>query len=124
MDNKARGQILDTVLLKRLMTYTRPYRGVFVFVMFAAILLSVFSTLTPYLLKITVDDYISLKDYDGLVLMISLMLGALFFVFFNHNNLDYSFLFGLVILLVISILLAVNLKWIPYLNFKEKWNKI
>ena len=78
MDNKARGQILDTVLLKRLMTYTRPYRGVFVFVMFAAILLSVFSTLTPYLLKITVDDYISLKDYDGLVLMISLMLGALF----------------------------------------------
>jgi subfamily B ATP-binding cassette protein MsbA len=46
--------------------------------MFAAILLSVFSTLTPYLLKITVDDYISLKDYDGLVLMISLMLGALF----------------------------------------------
>jgi len=77
MDNKARGQILDTVLLKRLMTYTRPYRGVFVFVMFAAILLSVFSTLTPYLLKITVDDYISLKDYDGLVLMISLMLGAL-----------------------------------------------
>jgi serine phosphatase RsbU (regulator of sigma subunit) len=52
------------------------------------------------------------------------MLGALFFVFFNHNNLDYSFLFGLVILLVISILLAVNLKWIPYLNFKEKWKTL
>ena len=52
------------------------------------------------------------------------MLGALFFVFFNHNNLDYSFLFGLTILLVISILLAVNLKWIPYLNFKEKWKTL
>ncbi len=52
------------------------------------------------------------------------MLGALFFIFFNHNNLDYSFLFGLVILLVISILLAVNLKWIPYLNFKEKWKTL
>lgn len=52
------------------------------------------------------------------------MLGALFFVFFNHNNLDYSFLFGLTILLVISILLAVNLKWIPYLNFKEKWKSL
>jgi serine phosphatase RsbU (regulator of sigma subunit) len=49
------------------------------------------------------------------------MLGALFFVFFNNNNFDYSFLFGLVILLIISILLAGNLKWIPYLNFKEKW---
>lgn len=52
------------------------------------------------------------------------MLGALFFIFFNHNNLDYSFLFGLVILLIISILLAVNLKWIPYLNFKEKWKTL
>jgi len=52
------------------------------------------------------------------------MLGALFFIFFNHNNLDYSFLFGLVILLIISILLAVNLKWIPYLNFKEKWRTL
>ncbi len=52
------------------------------------------------------------------------MLGSLFFVFFNHNNFDYSFLFGLVILLVVSIRLAVNLKWIPYLNFKEKWKTL
>lgn len=52
------------------------------------------------------------------------MLVALFFVFFNHNNFDYSFLFGLTILLIISILLAVNLKWIPYLNFKEKWKTL
>jgi serine phosphatase RsbU (regulator of sigma subunit) len=52
------------------------------------------------------------------------LLGALFFVFFNHNNFDYSFLFGLVILLILSILLAVNLKWIPYLNFKEKWKTL
>ena len=52
------------------------------------------------------------------------MLAALFFIFFNHNNFDYSFLFGLVILLVISILLSANLKWIPYLNFKEKWKTI
>lgn len=52
------------------------------------------------------------------------MLAALFFIFFNHNNFDYSFLFALVILLVISILLSANLKWIPYLNFKEKWKTI
>ena len=49
---------------------------------------------------------------------------ALLFVFFNHNNLDYSFLFGLVILLFLSIVLSVNLKWIPYLNFKEKWKSL
>lgn len=49
---------------------------------------------------------------------------ALLFVFFNHNILDYSFLFGLVILQVLSIILSVNLKWIPYLTFKEKWKSL
>ena len=52
------------------------------------------------------------------------LLVAMFFVFFNKNNLDYSFIFGLVILLVISAVLSGNLKWIPYLNFKEKWKSL
>ena len=52
------------------------------------------------------------------------MLVAAFFVFFNKNNFDYSFLFGLVILLILSIVLAGNLKWIPYLTFKEKWKSL
>ncbi|WP_332911621.1 hypothetical protein [Algoriphagus boritolerans] len=44
--------------------------------------------------------------------------------FFNKNNFDYSFLFGMVILLVISAVLSGNLKWIPYLTFKEKWKSL
>ena len=52
------------------------------------------------------------------------MLVAMFFVFFNKNNFDYSFLFGMVILLVISAVLSGNLKWIPYLRFKEKWKSL
>ncbi|OOG69314.1 GAF domain-containing SpoIIE family protein phosphatase [Algoriphagus sp. A40] len=52
------------------------------------------------------------------------MLLAMFFVFFNKNNFDYSFLFGMVIILVISIVLSGNLKWIPYLTFKEKWKSL
>lgn len=52
------------------------------------------------------------------------MLVAMFFVFFNKNNFDYSFLFGMVILLVISAMLSGNLKWIPYLTFKEKWKSL
>ncbi|MGA0049042.1 MAG: ABC transporter ATP-binding protein, partial [Flavobacteriaceae bacterium] len=42
-----------------------------------AILLSLFSTVTPYLLKVTVDDYIRPKDYPGMVLFVGLMLIAL-----------------------------------------------
>lgn len=52
------------------------------------------------------------------------MLIAMFFIFFNQNNLDYSFLFGMVILLGIGLVLSSNLKWIPYLTFKEKWKSL
>ena len=54
---------------------------------------------------------------------IALLLG-MFFIFFNQNTLDYSFLFGLVILGGLGIMLAGNLKWIPYLTFKEKWKSL
>ena len=33
--------------------------------------------MTPYLLKVTVDDYIRPRDYEGMVLFVSLMFGAL-----------------------------------------------
>ncbi|WP_296698723.1 GAF domain-containing SpoIIE family protein phosphatase [Algoriphagus sp.] len=52
------------------------------------------------------------------------MLGAMFFVFFNNNSLDYSFLFGLVLLIGFGIILSANLKWIPYLTFREKWKSL
>lgn len=52
------------------------------------------------------------------------LLISMFFVFFNRNTLDYSFLFGLAVLVVFGASLAVNLKWIPYLTFKEKWKSI
>ncbi|RPA69793.1 serine/threonine-protein phosphatase [Cyclobacteriaceae bacterium YHN15] len=53
-----------------------------------------------------------------------LLLVSMFFIFFNKNTLDYSFLFGLVFITIFSISLSVNLKWIPYLTFKEKWKSI
>lgn len=74
---KVSGKIFDVNLFGKLMKFVKPYQGTYYFVMFSAILLSGFSTLTPYLLKITVDDYIKLKNYDGLLIMILLMLGTL-----------------------------------------------
>ena len=73
------NKIFDRDLFSKLMEFVSTYRGVFYFVMIAAILLSVFSTLTPYLLMITVDDYITPKDFDGMVLLVGLMLLALCF---------------------------------------------
>ena len=91
MSSKVTGSILDLSLFKRLMHYVHPYKLTFVFVLTAAILLSVFSTLNPYLLKITVDDYITLKDYDGMLVFIGIMTGVLFLeVFFQFSFIYYA----------------------------------
>ena len=77
MGTNTSKQVLDVSLFKRLMTFVGPYRSTFIFVLLAAILLSGFSTLSPYLLKITIDDYITLKDYDGMLVLIALMAATL-----------------------------------------------
>ena len=74
---KEKGNIFDLKLFSKLMVYVKPYKKTYYFVMVSAILLAGFSALTPYLLKITVDDYIRLKDYEGMVFLIELMLIAL-----------------------------------------------
>ena len=91
MSSKVTGYILDVSLFRRLMQYVRPYRFTFVFVLTAAILLSVFSTLNPYLLKITVDDYITLKDYEGMLVFIGIMTGVLILeVFFQFSFIYFA----------------------------------
>lgn len=91
MSSKVTGSILDLSLFKRLLRYVKPYRFTFLFVLIAAILLSVFSTLNPYLLKITVDDYITLKDYDGMLVFIGIMAAVLFLeVFFQFSFIYYA----------------------------------
>ena len=66
-------------LFTRLLDYVKPYKVNFIFLSIAAILISVFSILNQYLLKIAVDTYITPKDYEGLILIISIMFGVLVF---------------------------------------------
>ena len=75
---KVSGKIFDLKLFSKLMLFVKPFKGTYYFVLVTAILLSIFSTLTPYLLKVTIDDYIRLKDYEGMLLYIVFMLCALF----------------------------------------------
>ncbi len=70
---KVSGKIFDLDLFSKLLVFIRPFRTTYYFVMMSAILLSLFSTLTPYLLKVTVDDYIRPKDYQGMIFFVGLM---------------------------------------------------
>ena len=59
------------------MQFVKPYNKSFYLVIFFAVVLSVITTVTPYLLKVVVDDYIIPKDYSGMTLIILLMIIAL-----------------------------------------------
>lgn len=69
-----KNALLDTKLFKRILSYVLVYRVVFVFVAISAVLISIFSTITPYLIKIAVDDYLAISNFDGFILIICLMI--------------------------------------------------
>ncbi|AWI26566.1 ABC transporter ATP-binding protein [Flavobacterium pallidum] len=71
------AKAFDSRVFKRIMVYTKPYRGRFNGVIVWAVLLAVFAALRPALLKGTIDDYISKKDELGLLYYILAMGGAL-----------------------------------------------
>ena len=75
---KVKGKIFDVKLFSKLLVFVKPYNYTFYGVMFTAILISLFSTLTPYLLKVVVDDYILIKNYEGMQSIILLMMLVLF----------------------------------------------
>ena len=75
---KVKGKIFDVKLFSKLLVFVKPYNYTFYGVMFTAILISLFSTLTPYLLKVVVDDYILVKNYEGMQSIILLMMLVLF----------------------------------------------
>ena len=78
MESRSQNKFFDLLLFKKILRFVKPYRRTYYLVIVTAILLSFFSTASPYLLKITIDDYITVKDYDGMTLFIGLLVIALF----------------------------------------------
>ncbi|QLE01692.1 ABC transporter ATP-binding protein [Galbibacter sp. BG1] len=78
MSKDKTGSTFDLGLFTRLLKYTKPYRLTFFGVALAAIMLSVFSSIRPILLKYTVDDYILNKDSHGLLMFVVYMTIVLF----------------------------------------------
>lgn len=66
--------LLDIKLFRRLLSYVLVYRSIFIFVAINAVLISIFSTITPYLIKIAIDDYLAVSNFEGFILVICLML--------------------------------------------------
>ena len=62
---------------RQLSRFVKPYRAVFIAVALFAVLSSIFSTAQPYLIKVAIDNYITPKDYEGLVRIVYILIALL-----------------------------------------------
>ncbi len=88
---KSNGSAFDFKLFMRLLTFTRPYRGTFIFVAFAAVGLSVAGLLGPIFLKNTIDLGMLPRDYELMLFYIGLIVAALILeVVFQFSFIYYA----------------------------------
>jgi len=67
------GDILDFVLLKRLMVFAKPYKSQFLIASIAAVLLSFLGPIRPILINYAVDNYIIIQNQQKLFEIIILI---------------------------------------------------
>jgi ATP-binding cassette subfamily B protein len=72
-----KGNIIDLRILKRLLQYVKPYKWIFLLLIFLTILLATLGPLRPYLVGITIDNNIAAGDYPGLLMMVGIIFGLL-----------------------------------------------
>ncbi|MDC0858212.1 ABC transporter ATP-binding protein, partial [Flavobacteriaceae bacterium] len=86
------GKAFNLNLFKRLLGYANNYKGTFLYVALAAVLISVLGVLRPLIMQKTIDESIVPKDMENLVFYIGLMVGVLIlevifmltFIFFTN----------------------------------------
>jgi ATP-binding cassette subfamily B protein len=71
------GKALDWSLMSRVMHYVKPYKKTFVTAIFLTIFLAAIAIVQPILIQKTLDDYILKDNYDGLVMMVAIMMAQL-----------------------------------------------
>ncbi len=74
---KASGNIVDLKVLRRLFVFAKPYLGIFYFLVFLTVALSVTGPLRPFIIQKAIDNNVAQGDYPGLVNMIILLIGLL-----------------------------------------------
>ena len=71
------GNVVDFRVLKRLFQYAKPYIKQFYWLVFLTIFLAILTPIRPILVQRAIDVYVPNGDYDGLVLMITVLIAHL-----------------------------------------------
>jgi len=72
-DDEIIGKAYDSRLMKRLLKYIKPYKWYVILAILVAIVVAFIGPVRPYLTKIIIDDYITKKDYNGMLPFIFLL---------------------------------------------------
>ena len=76
-DNKS-GNIIDFILLKRVVSFAKPYKFQFIMAAVAAIFLSFLGPIRPLLINYAIDNYIIIQNKKALLNITLLLLALLF----------------------------------------------
>ena len=74
---KQKENLFDITLFKRLFKFIKPYTKVFVLVLIAVIAIAGLSATVPFITGVAIDQNVALKDEDGFLFYIILMLAML-----------------------------------------------
>ncbi len=74
MSAKKKTKVYDVNLFKRLMQYIKPYKLVFALTLIFVTGLAVFGAARPYILQQAIDNHIELREYDGFMYYIIIMI--------------------------------------------------
>ena len=76
-NKKISGKVFDVLVFKRLMQFVKNYRPQFIISIISVILLAVFAAIRPILLQKIVDDFITNKNAEQLLVFIIIMFAVL-----------------------------------------------
>jgi ATP-binding cassette subfamily B protein len=71
------GNIIDFRVLKRIMKFVTPYKGRFYLLVFLTIFIGLLSPVRPMLIQWTLDHDVVEGDYNGMVMMMLILIGLL-----------------------------------------------
>ena len=76
-DDEILGKAYDSKLMKRLLSYIKPYKKYVIFAILLNTLVAALGPVRPYLTKLAVDEHIVHKNYEGLLFVTILLFGSL-----------------------------------------------
>ncbi len=78
-EDEVLGKAYDSKLMKRLLTYIKPYQKYVIFAILLNVVVAALGPFRPYLTKVAVDDYIAKQNYHGLLIITLLLFATLIF---------------------------------------------